>query len=358
VTNFVFQTFFAEMGKGFLDSNMLHVSTGFPAFPQMYTIDSSVLPLLLASGYVHPVGQMDKGSDFNQAEVVGCELSDQGKQPSSSKGSALHGTGQCRPCAWYWKQGGCQNGAECFHCHMCPEGELKNRKKAKHAAMFHGSMSVSPPESPEIERVDASKHTQDTDSVSEDETTIDPSTGASSEDESTAASIEFEQAVCSPCEPPGLELPGTDAKTDAVTSALHSSLVACLPGDSIKIEKSFAEESRKILILVDVQHGTRAEGYHLMQAIKQNLVDLVACSGVMSLLSARVEREDYGYSLRSSVACIPDNKMDQMCFDVLRKGSCPKRRCCPWYHPQACDIVKFKVAMRCYPKPKSALAIS
>ena len=48
-----------------------------------------------------------------------------------SKGSAAHGTGLCRPCAWLWKPGGCQNGAECRHCHLCPDGELKARRKVK-----------------------------------------------------------------------------------------------------------------------------------------------------------------------------------------------------------------------------------
>lgn len=48
-----------------------------------------------------------------------------------SRGSALHGTGHCRPCAWFWKAQGCQNAQECGHCHMCPEGEIKARKKAK-----------------------------------------------------------------------------------------------------------------------------------------------------------------------------------------------------------------------------------
>jgi hypothetical protein len=52
--------------------------------------------------------------------------------PQVSKGSALHGTGQCQPCAWFWKPGrGCQSGETCGYCHLCPEGELKSRKKAK-----------------------------------------------------------------------------------------------------------------------------------------------------------------------------------------------------------------------------------
>jgi len=59
--------------------------------------------------------------------------------PAESVGSALHGTGQCRPCAWYWRPGSCKHGAECNHCHMCGEGEVKLRRKGKQAALRSGS---------------------------------------------------------------------------------------------------------------------------------------------------------------------------------------------------------------------------
>jgi len=49
-------------------------------------------------------------------------------------GSMLHGTGTCSPCAWYWKPKSCLNAQGCAFCHLCPDGELKARKKAKHAA--------------------------------------------------------------------------------------------------------------------------------------------------------------------------------------------------------------------------------
>lgn len=54
--------------------------------------------------------------------------------PQPSPASALHGTGKCSPCAWYWKPKSCLNAKGCAFCHLCPEGELKNRKKAKLAA--------------------------------------------------------------------------------------------------------------------------------------------------------------------------------------------------------------------------------
>jgi len=76
-------------------------------------------------------------------------------------GSALHGQfdaeGQhaCQPCAWFYKPSGCQNGATCRRCHLCPEGELKLRKKQKiaklrsqEAAAEAGSTTPPTPEKP------------------------------------------------------------------------------------------------------------------------------------------------------------------------------------------------------------------
>jgi hypothetical protein len=64
-----------------------------------------------------------------------------GLQPppeTPSHGSTLHQTGTCQPCAWFWKPGSCQNGLDCGYCHLCPESELKDRKKSKHVQMRLG----------------------------------------------------------------------------------------------------------------------------------------------------------------------------------------------------------------------------
>jgi hypothetical protein len=74
-------------------------------------------------------------------------LSADGQIPPS-KGSSLHGTGRCSPCAWFWKQKGCQNGPGCDYCHLCPEGELKNRKKQKVAQIRQGVIDPSQPKGP------------------------------------------------------------------------------------------------------------------------------------------------------------------------------------------------------------------
>lgn len=51
-----------------------------------------------------------------------------------SVGSADHNLGTCKPCAFLWKDAnGCSNGTNCKFCHMCTPGEIKRRKKAKHA---------------------------------------------------------------------------------------------------------------------------------------------------------------------------------------------------------------------------------
>jgi len=56
-----------------------------------------------------------------------------------SLGSVDHAAGVCRPCAWFWKRGGCKSGRLCTHCHSCPEGELKARRKAKVLSMRLGA---------------------------------------------------------------------------------------------------------------------------------------------------------------------------------------------------------------------------
>jgi len=48
-----------------------------------------------------------------------------------SHGSVFHATSSCRPCAWFWKNGGCQNGQDCLHCHLCQPGAVRESKREK-----------------------------------------------------------------------------------------------------------------------------------------------------------------------------------------------------------------------------------
>merc|ERR1719352_2235357 len=61
-----------------------------------------------------------------------------------SVGAALHGTGMCKPCGWFHKEGGCRNGQDCRHCHLCPASEFKARKKDKFRAAAAGGDEETP----------------------------------------------------------------------------------------------------------------------------------------------------------------------------------------------------------------------
>jgi len=52
-----------------------------------------------------------------------------------SEGSALHGLGRCRPCAWSWKPTGCFQGAACTFCHLCDEDSHRQYKKERTARL-------------------------------------------------------------------------------------------------------------------------------------------------------------------------------------------------------------------------------
>mmetsp|Transcript_12772 Transcript_12772/g.39840 ORF Transcript_12772/g.39840 Transcript_12772/m.39840 type:complete len:767 (-) Transcript_12772:454-2754(-) len=93
-----------------------------------------------------PRGALDASEDKEQqAQQPEDEKQTDSRQGVPSVGSALHGSGECRPCAWFWKLQGCQNGQECRHCHLCPEGEIKLRKKLKVETMRRDQPEDAPP---------------------------------------------------------------------------------------------------------------------------------------------------------------------------------------------------------------------
>jgi len=54
-----------------------------------------------------------------------------GSDTLPTMGSRLHGSGGCKPCAFIWKEPGCENGINCPFCHLCDSGEKKRRAKEK-----------------------------------------------------------------------------------------------------------------------------------------------------------------------------------------------------------------------------------
>jgi len=94
------------------------------------------------------LAKMSGGSSRIQAELQTWTLLPLSKaatkaQASTSVGSGLHGTGSCKPCAWFWKVEGCSNSVDCRHCHACPEGEIRRRRKANHTTRRRRKQSES-----------------------------------------------------------------------------------------------------------------------------------------------------------------------------------------------------------------------
>lgn len=56
---------------------------------------------------------------------------DDDAQGYPSVGSKGHATGECHPCAFFWKPKGCGLAVACDFCHLCPADEKKRRQKAK-----------------------------------------------------------------------------------------------------------------------------------------------------------------------------------------------------------------------------------
>eukprot|EP00928_Gymnodinium_smaydae_P005144 TRINITY_DN11772_c0_g1_i2.p1 TRINITY_DN11772_c0_g1~~TRINITY_DN11772_c0_g1_i2.p1 ORF type:complete len:288 (-),score=74.61 TRINITY_DN11772_c0_g1_i2:84-947(-) len=79
---------------------------------------------------------------------LGAAASEEAQNPLVLPGSALHGSGACKPCGFFWKASGCHFGRNCHYCHLCPEGELKLRKKAKVASLKMASFGAAAPSAP------------------------------------------------------------------------------------------------------------------------------------------------------------------------------------------------------------------
>jgi len=117
------------MPIAFVDSDSFTMDSSFSAFPSC-----------VKNTFVHVVipgetEQMTRSSScppdifriISEAKDAKAEEISQGL----SVGSALHFAGDCKPCAWRWKTGGCANQLSCRFCHICSDGALKKRRRAK-----------------------------------------------------------------------------------------------------------------------------------------------------------------------------------------------------------------------------------
>uniref|UniRef100_A0A7S1VZZ6 C3H1-type domain-containing protein n=1 Tax=Alexandrium catenella TaxID=2925 RepID=A0A7S1VZZ6_ALECA len=59
-----------------------------------------------------------------------------------SAGSALHGTGECRPCDFMYRTDNCREGAACRFCHLCGPQAVRQRRKQRRALLRTGRQAV------------------------------------------------------------------------------------------------------------------------------------------------------------------------------------------------------------------------
>lgn len=138
-----------------------------------------------------------------------------------------------------------------------------------------------------------------------------------------------------------------DTRMEAVVSCIHLALFASGQVHDLKVESGYVCSSTTA-ISAEIPSGPDAcaRSYRAMQLAKQSLEAITDRLPTVALLSARVQREDCGYSLRSSIACVPQHAQNCMCWDMFRKGHCPRRSLCRWYHPDSNDIARIRVSIR------------
>merc|ERR1712118_45148 len=81
----------------------------------------------------------------------------------------------------------------------------------------------------------------------------------------------------------------------------------------IKVEKGINGTS-STGISAELYHGLDASvpSYEVIQLVKRSLNSIVSQSATIALLSSRIQKEQWGYSLRSSIAC----------FQIMPKTRC------------------------------------
>jgi len=154
-------------------------------------------------------------------------------------------------------------------------------------------------------------------------------------------------------------VPATGSRMNAVAHAAYLSLASCSHITQIRVENVPTLQQNKdskngnkgkstTTITAEMTCGPNAaaQSYDAMHVAKQSLSALAAHLPTVALLSARMQKEEHGYSMRCSIACLPDGAENGMCWDVMKKGFCPRRACCQWYHPQDADTEKLKISIK------------
>lgn len=117
-----------------------------------------------------------------------------------------------------------------------------------------------------------------------------------------------------------------DTRMEAVISCINLALFSSGQAHNIKIENGVIWMSATVISAeVLPGHDAAARAYSVMQLTKTSLEAITSRLPTVALLSSRVQKEDGCYSLRASIACLPDHARNCMCWDLFRTGHCPRR---------------------------------
>ncbi|CAE7247412.1 unnamed protein product [Symbiodinium natans] len=115
-----------EMPPGFEDEALPIVIPKMQAVVPPPPVEPPVLPGTLPLEPTEPPAAPTDPAEC--AEILGLPAYVDFTGLCVSLGSAGHGTGTCKPCAFFHTKG-CSSGKNCTFCHMCPPGEKKRRAK-------------------------------------------------------------------------------------------------------------------------------------------------------------------------------------------------------------------------------------
>lgn len=115
--------------------NVVGAMTRAPA-PPIATVPQAA-PLLVVPAAMLVVPPWSRGDEAEPPAPEDPAVPGSPVEGTPSAGSALHGTGRCKPCAFVHTKG-CESGASCVFCHLCDKGEKKRRQQAKRELRLAG----------------------------------------------------------------------------------------------------------------------------------------------------------------------------------------------------------------------------
>lgn len=137
---------------------------------------------------------------------------------------------------------------------------------------------------------------------------------------------------------------------DGIVEHVCSALASCNQIMSSEVRKDLPGRY-PLLVWAEMQKGQLA-AHDVMHLVRRTLAEVTSSFQHVSVMSSRLQKEENGYSLRVSIACVPESQENNVCWDMFRKGHCRRRCQCRWYHPKEEDLIKLKVTIKCFDEVK------